>query len=102
MKILFLILSVAWTTDAAFALCTPGHQEVSRSTRYEEESCTAPGYCFAWGYNPATGAYEYFHGYHSDCPGRVRIEMETLVCRAPDGYTYTRSSEIYRGFCTVH
>lgn len=53
-------------------------------------------------YNPATGKYEYFYGYHSNCSGTKERWVQEYTCkRASDGSLYTVRDEGFWGGCNI-
>lgn len=79
-----------------------GNDELTSITHREESiNCTTYGYCRAYGYNPETGRYEYFYGYHSNCDGRQKRTITTYNCLNSQGIGYWVDSYGPWGRCEI-
>jgi hypothetical protein len=103
MKYLLTLLMIIGAPVAAMALqCLYPDQAVSQSPNFDTIPCTGSGYCTAYDYNPATGQYENFYGFHITCNGQAQRETMTYTCRRANGTTYTNSEVVFTGTCAVN
>lgn len=98
-SVLFVMIVAVIHSRAEAARCNSGDQESGGYTNIERQSCFGSGYCHAVDYNPATGRYEDFYGYHSNCQGHQERQIETVYCRRPSGTTYTVVNSGWWGGC---
>lgn len=82
--------------------CYNGDRQTGVDSRVERVSCTAYGYCRAYGHNPATGRYEYYDGYHPNCPGHQERSVTIYSCLNSLGVGYTVNSYGAWSSCRVH
>jgi hypothetical protein len=100
-KILLLTLVLSANVATA-AICYSGNdRQIASYTGTEIQSCTGPGYCYGYGYDPATGDYDYFYGFQSDCSGHQDRNVDTAECQRPDGTQYTVDNSGSFGVCQV-
>ncbi len=98
-RLIFMTLTLVLSNPSFAMGCWGIDKERYRSTRYERETCTGSGYCNMYDYNPSTGRYEYFYGYHSACPGHRERQIFEITCERADGSTYLTIEEGFWSGC---
>lgn len=83
--------------------CYAGDTEISRFARQESMPCQTNGYCYAYDHNPQTGAYEYYYGYHQNCPGNQYRTVTQFTCQFRDtNNTYSTTDYGMYGICQIN
>lgn len=83
--------------------CYAGDTEVSRFAREESMACQTHGYCYAYDWNPQTSMYEYFYGFHSNCPGNQYRTVTQYTCQYRDtNGTYMTTDYGMYGTCRAN
>lgn len=101
MKVLGLLFLLIAPLQASGYACFGTDREVYDYVRYETMPCTTSGYCYAYDYNPQTGQYEYFYGYHINCDGVQERQVREVTCERNDGTRYTQPEYGFWGMCQV-
>lgn len=82
--------------------CNGNDTLVSQYTQIERQDCTTYGYCYAYDRNPQDNyKYEYYYGYHQNCPGHKQRTNTVYQCRNSAGFSYNNVQEGYFGACMV-
>jgi hypothetical protein len=99
----FLIVGITLSFSIeSIARCYGDDRLERTSQRVETLSCTTSGRCNAYGYNPATGRYEYYYGNHPNCPGRQQRTNTIYHCLNSLGVGYTVERYGSWGFCRAN
>lgn len=75
---------------------------ISMIPEFKTQDCKSAGFCYAYGYNPETTEYEYFHGFHNDCPGNQQKQDDRYTCQRSDLSTYENVVEGIWGICSIY
>lgn len=87
--------------SSASARCYHDDRQTKVTTDVDAIRCTTHGYCRAYGYNPDTRRYEYYYGYHNNCPGYRQRTVTTYHCLNSLGIGYTVERYGPWGSCRV-
>lgn len=74
---------------------------ISITIETQTQPCVTGGYCTMYDFNPETGEYENFYGYHHNCEGTQEKRDEKYTCQREDFSTYEDVTEGFWGFCSV-
>lgn len=97
-----LVVFAAWLSPLGHAFPTCGvDRQISSQIWKDERVCSTSGYCHQYGVNPDSGQYEYYYGYHYNCPGLETRTTTLLTCQRGDGTLYNKQESGIWGMCQI-
>lgn len=100
-KNIFALVFTFAVSIQSFALSCGTDTIISYTVENQTQPCTGHGTCTAADFNPETGNYESFYGFHASCPGTEEKRTDKYICQRADLSTYEDNTEGFWGFCNV-